>query len=187
MPLADLQACVLDTNGESVPVGVPGELVVSGAGVVRGYLRRPELTALRFVRHPAAPAHSAYRTGDLVRRLPSGALEYLGRIDDQVKIRGFRVEPGEGEAALVQHPQVREAAVLAVTDGGGARRCAGCVAPGVDGRGRGRPAVLGADAAVDATGPVFTERAPAPAVSGVPVREAARAAVAAAWRTSAAA
>ncbi|HET8641749.1 MAG TPA: amino acid adenylation domain-containing protein, partial [Pseudonocardiaceae bacterium] len=122
VPLADLQVCVLDANGEPVPAGVPGELVVSGAGVARGYLGRPELTARRFIRHPADPSHPAYRTGDLVKRLPGGALEYLGRIDDQVKIRGFRVEPGEIEAALVRHPRVREAAVLAVGDAGGDRR-----------------------------------------------------------------
>ena len=93
-----------------MPIGVPGELYVGGAGVARGYLRRPELTAERFVPDPFSRrrARRLYRTGDLARRLENGDLEYLGRIDDQVKIRGFRIELGEIEAVLRQHPDVTE-------------------------------------------------------------------------------
>ncbi|QEV21832.1 amino acid adenylation domain-containing protein [Streptomyces alboniger] len=114
--IPDLVLDVLDHRGRPVPDGVTGELYVRGAGLARGYLGRPELTAARFV---TLPGGRAYRTGDLVRRLPGGELEYRGRADDQMKIRGFRIEPGEVEAALVGHPDVREALVSAVDDGGG--------------------------------------------------------------------
>jgi non-ribosomal peptide synthase protein (TIGR01720 family) len=95
-----------------VPVGVPGEILVGGAGVARGYLRRPELTADRFIDAPAAAGGRWYRTGDRARWLPAGGLEYLGRLDDQVKVRGYRIEPGEIETVLNRHPQVRESAVV---------------------------------------------------------------------------
>jgi amino acid adenylation domain-containing protein/non-ribosomal peptide synthase protein (TIGR01720 family) len=113
-PFAGRMARVLGPGGERQPDGVPGELCLGGL-LARGYLGRPDLTAARFVPDPYADAPGArlYRTGDLVRRRPEGDLEFLGRIDDQVKIRGFRVEPGEVEAALLAHPGVREAAVLA--------------------------------------------------------------------------
>src|SRR5690606_14855724 len=102
------------------PIGVPGEITVGGAGVARGYLERPALTAERFVPAPFPIDESgarAYRSGDLARRLPDGGLEYLGRIDQQVKIRGFRIELGEVEAALAAHPLVREAAAKVWEDG----------------------------------------------------------------------
>ena len=101
-PIPDLYIRLLDERGEPVPVGVPGEIWVGGAGVANGYLNRPELTAQRFVTDPFDPSRSArlYRAGDLARRLPDGDLEFLGRIDAQVKIRGFRIELGEIEAAL---------------------------------------------------------------------------------------
>ena len=117
-PIPDLSIRLLDAWGQPAPVGVPGEILVGGAGLARGYLNRPELTAERFV--PAAffgggapGGERLYRSGDLARRLPDGDLEYLGRIDTQVKIRGFRIELGEIESALSEHPGVREAVVLA--------------------------------------------------------------------------
>ncbi len=120
--IPDLQVYVLDAQQRLLPIGIPGELYVGGAGVSRGYLRRPELTAQRFLPDPWHPGQRLYRTGDLGRVLEGGDLEYLGRIDHQVKIRGFRIELGEIEAVLDQHPAVREAVVLAREDGPGDRR-----------------------------------------------------------------
>ncbi|GAA1311361.1 non-ribosomal peptide synthetase [Saccharothrix xinjiangensis] len=122
-PLADLRAHLLDAFGNPVPAGVPGELHLGGAGVARGYLDRPEPTAERFVPDPFGPPGSRlYRTGDVVRRSGDGGLDFLGRADQQVKVRGHRVEPGEVEAALAAHPQVREAVVLARPDRAGDQR-----------------------------------------------------------------
>ncbi len=113
--IAGARAYVVDAHGELVPVGVPGELVVGGPGVAHGYLHRPGLTAARFVPDPYGeePGARLYRTGDRVRWRVEGQLEFLGRLDDQVKVRGFRVEPGEVECALLRHPQVEQAAVVA--------------------------------------------------------------------------
>jgi acyl-coenzyme A synthetase/AMP-(fatty) acid ligase/acyl carrier protein len=110
-PIANTQTYVLDANRELVPVGVPGELFVGGDGLARGYLRRPELTADRFVPNRFSVESGAYlfRTGDRARYSADGNLEFLGRTDFQVKLRGFRIELGEIEAALVRQPQVREA------------------------------------------------------------------------------
>jgi acyl carrier protein len=118
VPIPDLGVHVLDRRGRPVPAAVPGELHVGGAGVCRGYLERPGLTAERFVPDPFAGAAGArlYRSGDLARFRPPGELEYLGRIDHQIKIRGFRIEPAEIEAALAAHPRVRQAAVVARDD-----------------------------------------------------------------------
>ncbi|MEO6196029.1 MAG: amino acid adenylation domain-containing protein, partial [Thermoanaerobaculia bacterium] len=126
-----LRGYVLDSRLELTPVGVPGELCLSGVAVARGYLGRPELTAALFRPDPFAgiPGARLYRTGDLVRWLPSSYLEFLGRIDRQVKVRGFRVELGEIEAALAKHPDVREVAVLAREDSPGERRLVAYVAP----------------------------------------------------------
>ncbi len=108
-PIANLRLLVLDPDGNPAPIGVAGELFIEGAGVAEGYRNRPDLTAERF-------AGGRYRTGDLARHLPGGELEYLGRVDDQVKVRGFRVEPAEVEAALAEHPAVRESAVVLAGD-----------------------------------------------------------------------
>ncbi len=118
-PIANLQCYILDPQGEPVPIGVPGECYLGGIGVGRGYHRRPELTAERFVPDPfsAHPGQRLYRTGDLVRFRPDGAIDYLGRLDQQVKIRGVRIELGEVEAALRQQPGIREAVVVARRDG----------------------------------------------------------------------
>jgi len=112
---------LLDQHGAPVPVGVPGEIYLGGAGVARGYLNRPELTAARFIDDPfdASGEGRLYRTGDLARRLADGDLEYLGRIDHQVKIRGFRIEPGEIEAALRKQPAIFNAIVAALEAGPG--------------------------------------------------------------------
>jgi len=112
-PIPDLQVYILDQRRQLVPIGVPGEMYVGGAGVTRGYLNRPELTAERFISHPfKTDSTRLYKTGDLARYLPNGELEYLGRIDQQVKIRGFRIELGEIEAVLQQHPAIQEVVVL---------------------------------------------------------------------------
>src|SRR6185436_11059707 len=118
VPIPDLQVRVLDRRLRPAPVGVPGEIHVGGAGLARGYHRRPALTAERFVPDPfaAAPGARLYRSGDLARYRADGELEYLGRIDHQVKVRGFRIELGEIEAALLRHPGVRDAAVLLVEE-----------------------------------------------------------------------
>ncbi len=123
-PIPDLELYVLDRHLMPMPIGVPGELFVGGAGCARGYLNRPELTADRFLPNPfsAAPGSRLYRTGDLARYLADGDIEYLGRIDHQVKIRGFRIELGEIESVLAQHPGIREAACLVREDEPGSKR-----------------------------------------------------------------
>jgi len=114
-PIANTEIYILDHNLLPVPVGIAGELMIGGAGVARGYLGRPELTAQRFIRDPfnRNGAKRLYRTGDLARYLADGAIEILGRMDHQVKIRGHRIELGEIEAVLNDHPAVRECVVVA--------------------------------------------------------------------------
>jgi acyl carrier protein len=114
----------LDQQGQVAPLGVVGELYIGGDGLARGYLRRPELTAEKFVPHPysASPGARLYCTGDLVRFHSDGNLEFLKRMDQQVKVRGFRIELGEIEAALQDHAAVRESVVIAREDTPGDRR-----------------------------------------------------------------
>jgi amino acid adenylation domain-containing protein/non-ribosomal peptide synthase protein (TIGR01720 family) len=116
--IANTQIYILDTNGQPVPIGVPGELHIGGEQLAIGYLNRPELTAEKFIPNAFSNKLGAriYKTGDLARYLPNGDIEYIGRIDHQVKIRGFRIELGEIEAAINQHPEVSASVVIVRED-----------------------------------------------------------------------
>ncbi len=123
-PMADRQIYLLDRNLQAVPVGVAGEIHIGGAGLARGYLMRPELTAEKFIPDPFSnePGARLYKTGDSARYLRDGAIDFLGRIDNQVKLRGYRIELGEIEATLGQHPSIEESIVLAREDSPGDKR-----------------------------------------------------------------
>jgi amino acid adenylation domain-containing protein len=134
-PIANSTAYIVEPSGQLAPIGVPGELWLGGDGVAVGYLNRPELTKDRFVADPFGNDAGAklYRSGDLARFREDGAIEFMGRVDSQVKIRGFRIEPGEIEAALLKHPAVFKAAVIARADSPGEKRLVAYIetAPGV--------------------------------------------------------
>jgi amino acid adenylation domain-containing protein len=130
-PIPNMQVYILDSNLNQVPIGVPGELYIGGVGLARGYFKRPDLTAEKFVpnRFSEGPGARLYRTGDLARYRADGNIEFLGRIDHQVKIRGFRIETGEIEATLRGHPAVSDAVVVAQQDGLGNSRLVAYVVP----------------------------------------------------------
>jgi natural product biosynthesis luciferase-like monooxygenase protein len=113
-PIANTRIYIVDRHLRPVPIGVPGELVIGGEGVTRGYLNRPDLTAEKYIPDPfcSAPGARLYRTGDLARYLEDGQIEFLGRLDNQVKLRGYRIELGEVESVLQRHPAVFESAVV---------------------------------------------------------------------------
>lgn len=117
-PIANTQFYILNQHGHLVPIGVPGELHIGGNGLARGYSNHPELTAEKFIPNPFSeqPGTRLYKTGDLTRYLPSGEIEYIGRIDHQIKIRGFRIELGEIEALISQHSALRETVVVVQSD-----------------------------------------------------------------------
>jgi amino acid adenylation domain-containing protein len=131
--IPDLQIYILDRDRQPVPIGVPGEMYIGGAGLARGYLNRPELSRERFIPNPFKIQNSdserLYRSGDLARYLTNGDIEYLGRIDHQVKIRGFRIELGEIEAVLSQHPTVAESVVLTQEQESSERRLVAYIVP----------------------------------------------------------
>jgi len=134
-PLPGTHAHVVDPELRPLPIGAPGELLIGGPGVARGYVGQPGATAERFLPDPFSGVAGArlYRTGDLVRRRSGGELEFLGRLDDQVKVRGYRIELGEVEAALAAHPQVREAVAAVRERSDGARELVAYVVPADDG------------------------------------------------------
>jgi len=134
VPLPDLQLYILDQHLQPVPIGVPGEIFVGGAGLAVGYLNRPELTAERFIPDPFSKERDAklYKSGDLARYLSTRDIEYLGRIDHQVKIRGFRIELGEIETNLRQYPGVQNVVVLVREDIPGDKRLVAYVVANVE-------------------------------------------------------
>ncbi len=126
-PIDNISLLVLDKYNNLLPVGVPGELCISGVGVGRGYQNRPELTAEKFLQNPHIPGERMYRSGDLARWLPNGNVEYLGRMDNQVKIRGNRIELGEIENELLKHKEIKEAIVIDKTDKSGNKYLCGYI------------------------------------------------------------
>ncbi|BAZ33697.1 amino acid adenylation domain-containing protein (plasmid) [Cylindrospermum sp. NIES-4074] len=130
-PIANTQIYILDSHLYPVPIGVPGELYIGGAGLARGYFNRPELTQEKFIANPFSnePSERLYKTGDLARYLSNGDIEFLGRLDNQVKIRGFRIELEEIEAAIAQHPSVQQTVVTARVGDAGDKRLVAYIVP----------------------------------------------------------
>jgi aspartate racemase len=130
-PISNTQVYILDSHMQLLPVGIPGEVYLSGLGVAQGYLNRPELTAQKFITHVFSSGFEVhlYKTGDLARYSQDGEIYFVGRIDQQLKVRGFRVEPGEIEAHLTKHPNVQHAIVLAREDGAGDKKLVVYVVP----------------------------------------------------------
>jgi len=133
-PIPDLPLYILDSHSQPAPIGIPGEIHVSGAGLARGYLNRPELTSTKFIPNPFSDNTDArlYRSGDAARYLPDGDIEYIGRMDNQVKIRCFRIELGEIQTLLNRHDQIRGAFVNTVKDAHGANIIAAYLVPKAD-------------------------------------------------------
>ncbi len=131
-PISNVQVYVLDEHLNVVPIGVPGDLYIAGAGLARGYLSRPALTAERFIEasFDHTPCVRLYKTGDRARHLMDGNLEFLGRTDDQVKVRGYRIELGEVESVLAEHPAVNAGLVIAREDSSGEQSLIAYVVPG---------------------------------------------------------
>ncbi|MBD2360530.1 amino acid adenylation domain-containing protein [Anabaena minutissima FACHB-250] len=130
-PFANTQLYILDSHLQPVPIGVPGELYIGGAGLAQGYLHRSELTTEKFISHPFShqPGARLYKTGDLARYLLNGEIEFLGRIDNQVKIRGYRIELPEIETILASHPKVKENVVIVREDEPGKKRLVAYAVP----------------------------------------------------------
>jgi aspartate racemase len=166
-PLGNTRVYVLDAEMRPVPIGVRGELLTGGIGLARGYYRRPDLTAERFVPDPlaASPGERVYRTGDFARWLPDGGLEFLGRMDVQVKIRGFRIELGEVETTLGRHPDVAETVVVAREDRPGDRRLVAYLVTAGDAR----PAVADLQAFLRRTLPDYMVPAAFVAIDALPL------------------
>jgi amino acid adenylation domain-containing protein len=130
-PVDNVEIHIVDEHLKPVPDGAPGELLIGGAGVGRGYLNLPELTARKFIAAPFSGTAGTrlYRSGDLARTLPDGQIEFMGRMDEQLKIRGYRIEPGEITAVLDRHPSIRSSYVTAYSNDSGERRLAAYIVP----------------------------------------------------------